>query len=183
MKMEEACAPETSIFTCKTGMCHNPGDHNLKHINWLQWVYYRLRDREMIKSNQTWFGHLYFSKWRWAWQWLRYCVMYVLPYLDVLLIIFSQHIFMSLYVHLYLPDKYKVVSLFSHMLYFCRGTLEGRQQKPEYDKLLSNPMLKFSGLYQNGFADLMVVCQVFSDGHPLTLPVSTSYKAFTTRWK
>jgi len=62
------------------------------------------------------------------------------------------------------------------------GTLEGKQQKPEYDKLLSNPMLKFSGLYQNGFADLMVVCQVFSDGHPLTLPVSTSYKAFTTRW-
>lgn len=76
-----------------------------------------------------------------------------------------------------------VVSLFSHMFYFCRGTLEGKQQKPEYDKLLSNPMLKFSGLYQNGFADLMVVCQVFSDGHPLTLPVSTSYKAFTTRWK
>jgi phosphatidylinositol 3-kinase len=66
---------------------------------------------------------------------------------------------------------------------FCRGTLEGKRQKPEYDKLLSNPMLKFSGLYQDGFADLMVVCQVFSDGRPLALPVSTSYKAFTTRWK
>ncbi|PNF20743.1 Phosphatidylinositol 3-kinase catalytic subunit type 3 [Cryptotermes secundus] len=43
-------------------------------------------------------------------------------------------------------------------------------------------MLKFSGLYQDGFADLVVVCQVFSDGRPLALPVSTSYKAFTTRW-
>ncbi|KDR23478.1 phosphatidylinositol 3-kinase catalytic subunit type 3 [Zootermopsis nevadensis] len=62
------------------------------------------------------------------------------------------------------------------------GTLEGKQQKPDYGKLLSNPMLKFSGLYQDEFADLMVVCQVFSDGRPLALPVSTSYKAFTTRW-
>lgn len=62
------------------------------------------------------------------------------------------------------------------------GTLEGKRQKPEYDKLLSNPMLKFSGLYQDDFADLMVVCQVFSDGRPLALPVTTSYKAFTTRW-
>jgi len=30
MKMEAACAPETSVFTCKTGMCHKPED-NLKH--------------------------------------------------------------------------------------------------------------------------------------------------------
>lgn len=62
------------------------------------------------------------------------------------------------------------------------GTLEGKRHKPEYDKLLSDPMLKFSGLYQDGFADLMVICQVFADGRPLALPVSTSYKAFTTRW-
>ncbi|XP_069694046.1 phosphatidylinositol 3-kinase catalytic subunit type 3 isoform X1 [Periplaneta americana] len=62
------------------------------------------------------------------------------------------------------------------------GTLEGKRQKPEYDKLLSDPMLKFSGLYQDGYADLMVVCQIFADGRPIALPVSTSYKAFTTRW-
>jgi phosphatidylinositol 3-kinase len=73
--------------------------------------------------------------------------------------------------------------MFSRSFYFHRGTLEGKRQKPEYNKLLSNPMLKFSGLYQDEFADLMVVCQVFSDGRPLALPVSTSYKAFTTRWK
>jgi len=29
MKMEAACAPETSVFTCKTRMCHKPED-NLK---------------------------------------------------------------------------------------------------------------------------------------------------------
>ncbi|GLG95013.1 Serine/threonine-protein kinase Tor [Gryllus bimaculatus] len=62
------------------------------------------------------------------------------------------------------------------------GTLEGKRQKPEYNKLLADPMLKFSGLYQEGCADLMVTCQVFADGRPLALPVSTSYKAFTSRW-
>jgi phosphatidylinositol 3-kinase len=83
-------------------------------------------------------------------------------------------------------------SFVKQVLYICevfalillsQRTLEGKRQKPEYDRLLSNPMLKFSGLYQDGFADLVVVCQVFSDGRPLALPVSTSYKAFTTRWK
>nr|CAD7401153.1 unnamed protein product [Timema poppensis] len=62
------------------------------------------------------------------------------------------------------------------------GTLEGKRQKPDYEKLLTDPMLKFSGLYQDGCSDLMVVCQVFADGRPLALPVSTSYKAFTSRW-
>ncbi|XP_063232536.1 phosphatidylinositol 3-kinase catalytic subunit type 3 [Bacillus rossius redtenbacheri] len=62
------------------------------------------------------------------------------------------------------------------------GTLEGKRQKPEYEKLLTDPMLKFSGLYQDGCADLMVVCQVFADGRPLALPISTSYKHFTSRW-
>ncbi|XP_046401340.1 phosphatidylinositol 3-kinase catalytic subunit type 3 [Ischnura elegans] len=62
------------------------------------------------------------------------------------------------------------------------GTLEGKRHKPEYDKLIESPILKFSGLYQEGKEDLYVVCQVFADGRPLSLPVSTSYKSFTTRW-
>lgn len=44
-------------------------------------------------------------------------------------------------------------------------------------------MLKYSGLYQDGCADLMVVCQIYDQNEPLGLPVSTSYKAFTSRWK
>lgn len=44
-------------------------------------------------------------------------------------------------------------------------------------------MLKYSGLYQEGCADLMVVCQVFDQNEPLALPISTSYKPFTSRWK
>ncbi|XP_049792140.1 phosphatidylinositol 3-kinase catalytic subunit type 3 isoform X1 [Schistocerca nitens] len=62
------------------------------------------------------------------------------------------------------------------------GTLEGKRQKPDYQKLLTDPMLKYSGLYQDGCADVMVVCQVFADGRPIALPVSTSYKSFSTRW-
>lgn len=67
--------------------------------------------------------------------------------------------------------------------FLTSGTLEGKRTKPEYDKLLSDPMLKFSGLYQEGCSDLYVTCQVLSDGVPLALPVTTSYKAFTNRWK
>lgn len=68
-------------------------------------------------------------------------------------------------------------------LIFYRGTLEGKRQKPEYDKLLEDPMLKYSGLCQDSCADLLVVCEVYDQNQPLALPVSTSYKAFTSRWK
>lgn len=63
------------------------------------------------------------------------------------------------------------------------GTLEGVRQKPDYEKLLAEPRLKFSGLYQEECADLMVVCQIYDQNEPIALPVSTSYKAFTSRWK
>lgn len=62
------------------------------------------------------------------------------------------------------------------------GTLEGIRLRPEYDQMLKDPMIKFSGLYQQNCADLMVIAQVFSDGRPLSLPVSTPYKSFTNRW-
>lgn len=44
-------------------------------------------------------------------------------------------------------------------------------------------MLKYSGLYQDNCADLLVVCQIYDQNQPLALPVQTSYKAFTSRWK
>nr|QFR39795.1 phosphatidylinositol 3-kinase catalytic subunit [Azumapecten farreri] len=62
------------------------------------------------------------------------------------------------------------------------GTLEGERERPSYTELLEDSMLKFSGAYTEGCADLYVTCQVFSDGRPLSLAVSTSYKAFSTRW-
>nr|XP_023013306.1 phosphatidylinositol 3-kinase catalytic subunit type 3 isoform X1 [Leptinotarsa decemlineata] len=62
------------------------------------------------------------------------------------------------------------------------GTLEGKRQKPEYDQLLLDPKLKFSGLCQDGSPDLKVVCQIFHENRPINRAVSTSYKAFSSRW-
>ncbi|XP_043278033.1 phosphatidylinositol 3-kinase catalytic subunit type 3 [Venturia canescens] len=64
------------------------------------------------------------------------------------------------------------------------GTLEGKRQRPEYDKLLLDPMIKFSGLYGagGGKGDLAASLQVWGGGRPLALPVTTAYKHFTSRW-
>uniref|UniRef100_A0A8C5LRB3 Phosphatidylinositol 3-kinase catalytic subunit type 3 n=1 Tax=Leptobrachium leishanense TaxID=445787 RepID=A0A8C5LRB3_9ANUR len=62
------------------------------------------------------------------------------------------------------------------------GSLEGKREPKSYRAVLEDPMLRFSGLYQDQCSDLYVTCQVFADGKPLALPVRTSYKAFSTRW-
>ncbi|MGH0126328.1 UNVERIFIED_CONTAM: hypothetical protein FKN15_031551 [Acipenser sinensis] len=62
------------------------------------------------------------------------------------------------------------------------GSLEGKREQKSYKALLEDPMLRFSGLYQETCSDLYVTCQVFAEGKPLALPVRTSYKAFSTRW-
>lgn len=71
------------------------------------------------------------------------------------------------------------------LLISYRGTLEGKRQRPEYDKLLIDPMLKYSGLYgaNGGRGDLAASLQVWAGGRPLALPVHTAYKHFTSRWK
>lgn len=63
------------------------------------------------------------------------------------------------------------------------GSLKGVHPVPEYDQILADPMIKFSGLHEKTSADLMVECQVFSNGRPISLPVYTAHKAspFTTR--
>ncbi|XP_076350143.1 phosphatidylinositol 3-kinase 59F isoform X2 [Tachypleus tridentatus] len=62
------------------------------------------------------------------------------------------------------------------------GTLEGRRDRPSYQALIDDPLLKYSGMYEEKCSDMYVMCQVFTDGKPLSLPVQTSYKPFTTRW-
>ncbi|KAK9745841.1 Phosphatidylinositol 3- and 4-kinase [Popillia japonica] len=83
-----------------------------------------------------------------------------------------------------LSDKFYYVysSSLKNRVQIKIGVLEGQRQKPEYDKLLEDPLLKYSGLYQEGCSDLMVQCQVFNQNEPLALPVTTSYKAFSSRW-
>nr|CAA87094.1 phosphatidylinositol 3-kinase [Homo sapiens] len=78
-----------------------------------------------------------------------------------------------------------------HYIYSCDldinvqlkiGSLEGKREQKSYNAVLEDPMLKFSGLYQETCSDLYVTCQVFAEGKPSALPVRTSYKAFSTRW-
>lgn len=66
---------------------------------------------------------------------------------------------------------------------FDSGTLEGLKHKPNYEKLLENPLLRFSGLYVEQCPPLLVRLQMFNNGEPIGLPVTTSYKAFTKRYK
>ncbi|XP_054286750.1 phosphatidylinositol 3-kinase catalytic subunit type 3 [Macrosteles quadrilineatus] len=65
------------------------------------------------------------------------------------------------------------------------GSLKGVHPVPEYNQILADPMIKFSGLHEKSSADLMVECQVFSGGRPISLPVYTAHKApsppFSTR--
>lgn len=62
------------------------------------------------------------------------------------------------------------------------GTLEGIDQQQSYQKLLEDPLLRFSGLYSETWAPLMVVCQVYNKGKPFGLSVTSSYKSFSKRW-
>uniref|UniRef100_A0A6M2DLC6 Phosphatidylinositol 3-kinase catalytic subunit type 3 n=1 Tax=Xenopsylla cheopis TaxID=163159 RepID=A0A6M2DLC6_XENCH len=83
-----------------------------------------------------------------------------------------------------LDDQFCYVysSSLEHRVQIKIGTLEGQRERPEYDKLLADPLLRFSGLCLDSCADLIVNCQIFANGKPLSLPTTTSYKAFTTRW-
>lgn len=67
------------------------------------------------------------------------------------------------------------------------GTLEpapgvNSLRKCNYEELLSNPILQFSGAHSEQCAPFLVKVQCFNKGKPFGLPVTTSYKAFTKRW-
>ncbi|XP_037082276.1 phosphatidylinositol 3-kinase catalytic subunit type 3-like [Pollicipes pollicipes] len=62
------------------------------------------------------------------------------------------------------------------------GTLEGERRRPDFEDLLLDPMLEFSGRWQQQCSDMYVEVQVRGADGELALPVTTSYKAFTTRW-
>lgn len=68
-------------------------------------------------------------------------------------------------------------------------TLEGNLPKLNYEALLEEPLLQFSGRKQSKVPDLLVelvVVQEENDGkqrHQLHLPVSSSYKSFQRRWE
>ncbi|XP_037036692.1 phosphatidylinositol 3-kinase catalytic subunit type 3 isoform X2 [Bradysia coprophila] len=61
-------------------------------------------------------------------------------------------------------------------------TLDGLIHKPSYEKLLEEPLLRFSGLYSEQCPSLMVKLQVYNNGEPFGLPVCTSYMPFENQW-
>lgn len=62
------------------------------------------------------------------------------------------------------------------------GSLDGLAKKPDFEKLLQDPLLSHSGLYSEACAPFMVKIQCFNDDKLFGLPVTTSFKSFTKRW-
>ncbi|XP_058461571.1 phosphatidylinositol 3-kinase catalytic subunit type 3 isoform X2 [Malaya genurostris] len=62
------------------------------------------------------------------------------------------------------------------------GTLEGERQSCSYERLLQQPLLKFSGFNSEKFPPLKVSVQVYDEEKCLGLPVTTSYRSFYSRW-
>jgi phosphatidylinositol 3-kinase len=61
-------------------------------------------------------------------------------------------------------------------------SLDGLPQKPDFEKLILNPLLSHSGLYSDPCAPFLVKIQCYNNNKPFGLAVTTSYKAFSKRW-
>ncbi|XP_003741971.1 phosphatidylinositol 3-kinase catalytic subunit type 3 [Galendromus occidentalis] len=67
------------------------------------------------------------------------------------------------------------------------GTLEGERPQPQYQDIITDPILRRNQLSTPAdnkglLSDLVVTVEIFSDGRSLALPTQTSYKPFTTRY-
>lgn len=62
------------------------------------------------------------------------------------------------------------------------GSLDGMPKKPDFEKLISNPLISHSGLYSESCASFLLKIQCFNNNKPFGLAVTSSYKAFTKRW-
>jgi phosphatidylinositol 3-kinase len=62
-------------------------------------------------------------------------------------------------------------------------TLEGSIARSNYEQLLDDPTLKFSGRNASKYPDLLVEACIVSDGTRCHVPIFTSYKHFTRRWE
>ncbi|RWS16309.1 phosphatidylinositol 3-kinase catalytic subunit type 3-like protein [Dinothrombium tinctorium] len=62
------------------------------------------------------------------------------------------------------------------------GTLEGNRPEPDYKKLIENPLLKYSGLYSEGKAALIISCQLIGNEKLLCPSKQLAFKHFDTRW-
>ena len=71
---------------------------------------------------------------------------------------------------------------------FCfRSSIDGeqseQQQQPGNDIFMSNSSSFIRSLIDRKRTEPYVLCQIFADGQSLCMPVQTSFKSFTNRWK
>uniref|UniRef100_T1KKC8 Phosphatidylinositol 3-kinase catalytic subunit type 3 n=1 Tax=Tetranychus urticae TaxID=32264 RepID=T1KKC8_TETUR len=62
------------------------------------------------------------------------------------------------------------------------GTLEGTPSRHDFKALMDDPKLRYSGLYDDKKADLLISCHIYSHGKQLCPPKQTSYKHFVDHW-
>lgn len=58
-----------------------------------------------------------------------------------------------------------------------------QHQQPNNDIYFSNSSSFIRNLSDKRRSEPYVLCQIFSDGQPLCMPVQTSYKSFNDKWK
>ncbi|PWZ02567.1 phosphatidylinositol 3-kinase [Testicularia cyperi] len=63
-------------------------------------------------------------------------------------------------------------------LTFRISSLEGKLDRLSRAQLLKQPEARHWGAQQSAYPDLYVVCRLYSDNKPLTVPVKTAYKPF-----
>ena len=63
------------------------------------------------------------------------------------------------------------------------SNLVGKLAQPDYEKVIENPIMRFAGRNQSRVPDLLVSAVVRAGATFLHIPVTTSYKNFTTRWE
>ncbi|KAI8800253.1 kinase-like domain-containing protein [Cladochytrium replicatum] len=60
-------------------------------------------------------------------------------------------------------------------------SLEGLRPPPSIQELLNDPHLRHTSVNRQ-FSDVYLSCQLFADSKPLTIPVRTSYRPFSSHW-
>ena len=97
--------------------------------------------------------------------------------------LYSCDLDINIQIKMWVLEQFSMIFLIHTMLFFCSGSLEGKLERPTYEDLLKDPLLKHSGIYQEMCPELCIKTQIWADNEPNTLPITTSYKSFTTRWK
>ena len=89
----------------------------------------------------------------------------------------------------HVQEQSKIRFFFFVFIFFIRfflfsGSVDGeRPQQSVNDLFYSNNPKFVRNLNDSKRSEPYVLCQIFSDGQSLCLPVQTSFKSFTDRWK